>query len=73
MDASVKRGKGKFYNLDDDEIFNVSGIADIKYSAGMFKHEEMSLTPNEIGVKDKPLLYSSEYDPFADDKCDGKI
>ena len=55
MDASVKCGKFKFYLLDSEEIFdtfNASGSTYIKFSAGMFKYEEMSLTPNEIRVKD---------------------
>ena len=56
MNVWVERGEGKFCLLDGWEIFdifNASGIADMKFSAGMFKYEEMSVTLNEIEVKDE--------------------
>ena len=33
----------------------------------------MAVVPNEIEVKDEPLLHSSEYDPLNDYEYGGKI
>ena len=64
--ALVKHGKGNIYHLDGCKIiniFNPCGIAFLKFSAGMFKHEDIkqgtfeskiSRISNKIEVKEKP-------------------